>query len=110
MEKNKNTKEKNDNLPSSHSGGELPGNHNGLSGGRGSQTLETSFAAFTRVVLPTKHIVLLFPDGNFQGTSLFPNRNISCWEFKVIVKMRSRRQTETLKECGLELKKILSPD
>lgn len=33
-------------LPSSHSGGELPGNHSGLSGGSGSQTLDTPFVAF----------------------------------------------------------------
>lgn len=35
------------NLPSSHSGGELPGNHKGRSGGSGSQTLETSLPART---------------------------------------------------------------
>jgi len=38
-------------LPSSHSGGELPGNHNGLSGGRGSHTAETPFVAFAVVLL-----------------------------------------------------------
>lgn len=60
-------------LPSSHSGGELPGNHNGLSGGNGSQTLETPFVAFTVRVLPCSDHVLVFDDVNFHGTSLFRN-------------------------------------
>lgn len=38
-------------LPSSHSGGELPGNHNGLSGGSGSHTSDTPFVAFLIVML-----------------------------------------------------------
>jgi len=47
-------------LPSSHSGGELPGNHNGLSGGSGSQTAETPFVAYATVLLvKLKHVGVL---------------------------------------------------
>lgn len=63
-------------LPSSHSGGELPGNHNGLSGGSGSQTLETPFVAFKRL-LPSSKPASILADGNLQGTSLFPNYQTS---------------------------------
>lgn len=46
-------------LPSSQEGGVLPGNHNGLSGGSGSQTLDTPFVAFTITpLLPTRHFVI----------------------------------------------------
>lgn len=52
-------------LPSSHSGGELPGNHKGLSGGSGSHTLDTPFVALiAREPLPTGKQVENFPGKN----------------------------------------------
>lgn len=53
------------NLPSSHSGGALPGNHKGRSGGSGSQTLETSLPARTT----TKRSLILPPVGDADATS-----------------------------------------
>lgn len=77
-------------LPSSHSGGELPGNHNGLSGGSGSQTLDTPFVAFRRT-LPGNHVV------NIRGKclediSLYPNRKCKWTDTS-----EWKRQRQTLK-------------
>lgn len=60
-------------LPSSHSGGVVPGNQTGLSGGSGSQTLETPFAAFRRLPPPLASTESLptFPVILCLGTSLF---------------------------------------
>lgn len=60
-------------LPSSHSGGELPGNHNGLSGGSGSQILDTPFVAFKRT-LPGNNVVSV--RGKCFDISLCPNRKM----------------------------------
>lgn len=66
-------------LPSSQSGGELPGNHNGLSGGSGSQTLDTPpFVAFVRNFLGK--LVALLSGKIFARTSLYPNTNFTALE------------------------------
>lgn len=59
-------------LPSSHSGGELPGNQRGRSGGSGSQTLDTPFVAFTRVLTGELALAANFPGNHFLGLPLSP--------------------------------------
>lgn len=53
------------NLPSSHSGGELPGNHKGRSGGNGSHTLETSLPARTTTA---RSLIILPPARDAYAT------------------------------------------
>lgn len=72
-EKNGEKKKKNY-LPSSQSGGELPGNHNGLSGGRGSQTLDTPLVAPT-LVLSRELMVAIVLDEDFRLMSLFSSKH-----------------------------------
>jgi len=56
-------------LPSSHSGGELPGNQRGLSAGRGSQTLETPLVAAMRVEI-LEEILLVDLGGDSEALTL----------------------------------------
>lgn len=54
----------------------MPGNHTGLSGGSGSQTLETPFMALVRLLPPlacTENLTT-FPVKHFLGTSLIVNQ------------------------------------
>lgn len=55
-------------LPSSHSGGELPGNHRGLSGGSGWHTLDTPLVACKRV--GDLEQALVFPGTGLEACTL----------------------------------------
>lgn len=56
-------------LPSSHSGGELPGNQRGLSGGSGTQALDGPFVALGR----------RRPCGSNVMSSVFPEKDKDCF-------------------------------